>query len=303
VQVARLLDFSPPAIRALINEPIVEDTSGIDRGQSALLPDTWPTWERRRFSHWWLRFRVLAGVDEQTRASNAAAALFYALPLLVLFTAAWLRRYLPEPVTGWRLALFALVGLTTALGLMRSPYDVRAVDNVVIPAILFGFCVAAFWHASVDSRIVKRWLIRGVTAVLVLLVVKSVAVAGQFGDRVSYLAGDWSSMARAGGAWADVQARLTAQPPLKYWAERSTQQSASRGRDGYSFFGPRRRSTTIRTNSWRRGICSSMPDTKSCRSKSVWRWKRSNGSRHLLYSRLVVSKRSRVRCIPAWSIT
>jgi hypothetical protein len=220
VQVARLLDFSPPAIRALINEPIVEDTSGIDRGQSALLPDTWPTWERRRFSHWWLRFRVLAGVDEQTRASNAAAALFYALPLLVLFTAAWLRRYLPEPVTGWRLALFALVGLTTALGLMRSPYDVRAVDNVVIPAILFGFCVAAFWHASVDSRIVKRWLIRGVTAVLVLLVVKSVAVAGQFGDRVSYLAGDWSSMARAGGAWADVQARLTAQPPLKYWAER-----------------------------------------------------------------------------------
>ena len=220
VQVARLLDFSPPAIRALINEPIVEDTSGIDRGQSALLPDTWPTWERQRFSHWWLRFRILPGVDEQTRASNAAAALLYALPLLVLLTALWLPSYLAEPVTGWRLALFALVGITTALGLMRSPYDVRAVDNVVIPAILFGCCVAGFWRASVASGLVRRWLIRGVTVVLVLLVVKSVAVAGQFGDRVGYLAGDWNSMQRARGAWTDVQARLTAQPPLKYWEER-----------------------------------------------------------------------------------
>jgi len=220
VQVARLLDFSPPAIRALINEPIVEDTSGIDRGQSSLLPDTWPAWERQRFSHWWLRFRILPGVDEQTRASNATATLFYALPLFVVLTAVWLRRYLPEPVTGWRLALFALAGITTALGLMRSPYDVRAVDNVVIPAILFGCCAAALWRASVSSGPATRWLIRVAMVVLVSLVVKSVAVAGQFGDRVSYLAGDWNSIAHARGAWTDVAARLTAQPPLKYWEER-----------------------------------------------------------------------------------
>jgi hypothetical protein len=220
VQVARLLDFSPPAIRSLINEPIVEDTSGIDRGQSALLADTWPAWDQQRFSHWWLRFRVLPGVDEQTRASNAAAALFYALPLLVLLTAVWLRRYLPESVTSWRLALFALAGITTALGLMRSPYDVRAVDNVVIPAILFGCCVAALWNAAARTGVVGRWPLRIATVVLALVVIKSVAVAGQFGDRISYLAGDWRSAERARGAWADVQARLTAQPPLKYWEER-----------------------------------------------------------------------------------
>ena len=220
VEVARLLDFSAPAIRALINEPIVEDTSGIDRGQSALLPDAWPAWQRQRFSHWWLRFRVLPGVDELTRASNAAAALFYALPLVVLLGAAWVRQYLPEPVTGRRLALFALAGVTTALGLMRSPYDVRAVDNVVIPAILFGCCVAALWYAAARSGVVGRWLLRVATFVFALLVVKSVAVAGQFGDRVGYLAGDWDSTGRARGAWTDVRARLTAQPPLKYWEER-----------------------------------------------------------------------------------
>ena len=179
-----------------------------------------PTWHRQRFSHWWLRFRVLPGVDEQTRASNAAAALFYALPLAVLLSAAWLPRYLPDPVTSRRLALFALAGVTTALGLMRSPYDVRAVDNVVIPAILCGCCVAALWNAAARTGVAGRWLLRIATGVLALLVVKSVAVAGQFGDRVSYLAGDWHSIARARGAWADVQARLTAQPPLKYWEER-----------------------------------------------------------------------------------
>lgn len=217
VQVARLLDFSPPAIRALINEPIVEDTSGIDRGQSALLPDTWPEWERQRFTHWWLRFRILPGIDEQTRASDAVAALFYTLPILVLLTAPWLSRYLPEPVTSWRLALFALAGVTTALGLMRSPYDVRAVDNVVVPAILFGSCVATLWQAAARAAMLRRWMFRVAAVIFALIVVKSVAVAGQFGDRVTYMAGDWDSVAHARGAWADVQARLTASPPLTYW--------------------------------------------------------------------------------------
>ena len=220
LQAVRLLDFSAPAIRTLVNEPIVADTSGIDRGQSTLLPDTWPAWQRQRFSHWWLRFRVLPGLDEQTRASGAVAVLFYTLPLLVLAAAVWLRRYLPEPVTGRRLAVFALVGIVTALGLMRSPYDVRSVDNIVTPAILFACCLAALWRAAAVATLPRRWLMRSIVLVFALFVVKSVAVAGQFADRINWLAGDWHSAARARGAWADVRARLTAQPPLKYWEGR-----------------------------------------------------------------------------------
>ena len=219
VRSVRLLDLSPSSIRDLINEPIVEDTSGIDRGRSSLLPDTWPEWQRQRFTHWWLRFRILPGVDEQTRASNAVAVLFYVLPLATLLCAGWLSRYLPAPATRKRITLFAIVGVVTALGLMRAPYDVRSVDNVVVPAVLSGCCAAALWRASLAGRVTWRWLLRIATVVFALLVVKSVAVAGQFEDRLNWLAGDWQSSERARGAWADVHARLTAQPPLKYWGQ------------------------------------------------------------------------------------
>jgi hypothetical protein len=216
VQLVRLSDHSVPAIRRLINEPIVEDTAGIDRGQATL--STWPVWQRWRFSHWWLRFRVLTGVDEQTRAGNAVAALFYALPLIVFISAGpWLHRYLPDPVTGRRLAVFALVGIVTAFGLMRSPYDVRAVDNVVVPAILFGCCLTVLWRTGAAMGGVRRWLLVTGAVVFALLVVKSVAVAGQFGDRVSFMAGDWRSLQRTRRAWVDVGTRLITQPPLKMW--------------------------------------------------------------------------------------
>jgi len=223
VSLVRLSDLTAPGIRRLVNEPIVEDTGGIDRGTATLPWSTWPAWQRWRYSHWWLRFRVFTGIDEQTRASNAVAAIFYALPLIVFIAAVpWMHRYLPAPVTGRRLAIFALVGLVTAFGMMRSPYDVRAVDNVVLPAILVGCCLTVLWRAGAAIGGAGRWLLVAATMVLALLVVKSVAVAGQFGDRVSYLVGDGRSLERMQGAWRDVVARLVSQPPLQYWEGRGT---------------------------------------------------------------------------------
>jgi hypothetical protein len=118
------------------------------------------------------------------------------------------------------LSAFALVGIVTAIGLMRSPYDVRAVDDVVVPAILFGCCVTAMWRAGVRQSGVRRWLVATATVFLSLFVVKSVAVAGQFGDRIDWLAGDWRSVPRMQGAWKEVRDRLVAGPPLTFWKER-----------------------------------------------------------------------------------
>ncbi len=221
VQVVRLSAGSIGRIRELVNEPIVEDTAGIDRGSASLPWTTWSAWDRARFSQWWLRFRLFPGVNEQTRASEATAAIFYALPLLVLVSAVpWLRRYLPAPVTATQLIAFAVVGIVTAIGLMRSPYDVRAVDDVVVPAILFGCCAAALWRAGAALGGWRRWLVATATVLLAVFVIKSVAVAGQFGDRVNWLAGDWQSIARMRGAWVEVRDRLVAEPPLSYWKER-----------------------------------------------------------------------------------
>jgi hypothetical protein len=50
-----------------------------------------------------------------------------------------------------------------------------------------------------------------------VLVMKSVAVAGEFEDRAAWLAGEGQSVVRMRGAWQDVRDRLVADPPLKYW--------------------------------------------------------------------------------------
>jgi hypothetical protein len=147
VQVVKLSDGSPAVVRALINEPIVADTAGIDRGRSAVPWSTWPIWERWRFSYWWLRFRLFAGVDEHTRAGEAVASLFYALPLIVVVAAAWLKRYLQPVATAPRLVAFAILGVITAFGLMRTPYDVRAVDDVVCRGVVAHGCRAS-WPSS-----------------------------------------------------------------------------------------------------------------------------------------------------------
>jgi hypothetical protein len=184
---------------------------------------TWPIWERWRFSHWWLRFRLFTGVNEHTRAAEAVAALFYGLPLVVVAVAAtWLQRYVQPVATAPRLVAFALFGVITAFGLMRTPYDVRAVDGVVVPSILFGLLVAGLWRTAAASRGLRRGALVLVSFVFAVLVVKSVAVAGQFADRVGWLTGEGRSFARMAGAWSEVRDRLVARPPLAYWDGRRT---------------------------------------------------------------------------------
>lgn len=221
VQVVRMWDQAAGAVRALINEPIVADTSGIDRSRSRLPWATFPLWQRLRFSHWWLRFRLFTGVNDQGSAGEAAAALFYILPVVVIVMAVpWLYRHLRPGSTPSRLIGFGLFGVVTAFGLMRSPYEVRAVDDVVIPAILFGCCIAALWRAAVASRGVLRVALGVVAVMSAVLTIKTVAVAGEFGSRAAWLTGEGRSLSRMKGAWREVHDRLSAEPPLMYWNEK-----------------------------------------------------------------------------------
>jgi hypothetical protein len=218
VQAVRMSDGSTGTVRGLINEPIVADTDGIDRSQSRLPWATYPLWQKLRFSNWWLRFRVFMGVSEHANAGEAVAAVFYTLPIVVVLVAVpWLHRYVQPPATPLRLVGFGLFGVVTAFGLMRSPYEVRAVDDVVIPAILFGCCVAALWRTAGVARGGKRVVLAAAAVILAVFMVKSVAVAGEFADRMAWLAGDGRSMPRMEGAWRKVRDRLLAEPPLAYW--------------------------------------------------------------------------------------
>lgn len=219
-QRVRLSDRSLLTLRGLVNEPVVEDTAGIDRGTATLTWATFPPWQRWSFDHPWMRVRLFPGVDEQGRAAEAVAALFYVVPVLVLMTALWLPQYLAPEATALRLFVFALFAVITNIGLLRTPYAVRAVEGAILPAILFGCCVAAVWRAARVSGAARRVVLAAGSAAIAVLVIKSTAVAGQFGDRAAWLAGDWRSLERARGAWAGVRDRLVADPPLSYWKDR-----------------------------------------------------------------------------------
>jgi hypothetical protein len=218
----RLSKASLEQLRSLINEPIVEDTAGIDRSTSRVSSDAWSLLNRQRFEHPWLRFRVLAGVDEQMRAGGAAAALFYLMPVVLLGGLLLPpHRGLPEAGPRGALVGFAIFAILADAGLIRSPYSVRAVDGAVLSAILFGLCVAVLLSVAAGGGLVRRAALAMVVAVFALVVVKSVAVAGEFGDRVSFLAGEGRSLSRAGSAWLSVAHGLSADPPIGQWQGQS----------------------------------------------------------------------------------
>jgi hypothetical protein len=57
--------------------------------------------------------------------------------------------------------------------------------------------------------------------VVVLLLMKSLAGAGQSGERVSWIAGEWESLDRSRAVREEVIGRLMSNPPIDYWQKRN----------------------------------------------------------------------------------
>ena len=76
--------------------------------------------------------------------------------------------------------------------------------SVVLSAIVFGCCVAAIWRAAGVSRGLLRPLLGVAALALSIAVFVTVTVAGRFGDRITDLAGGWTSLTRAQAALSAV---------------------------------------------------------------------------------------------------
>jgi hypothetical protein len=219
-QTVRASERTVDAVRALVAEPIVEDTDGIERGSATISSSTWPPSQRRRFENWWLRLRVLPALDQQVQAGESATILLFALPLLAIAAAVALKRYLPARASPVHLICFCVFTLLINLGVLRSPFHVRAGDAIVLPAIVLGILCAMLIQARGPLSPLMRGVTTGVGVVTLILLMKSLAVAGLSGERVTWLAGEWESLDRARGAWEEVVGRLTATPPIDYWRNR-----------------------------------------------------------------------------------
>jgi hypothetical protein len=220
-QRVRLSEDAVERLRELIASPYVEDTAGVDRGSATLPWSTWPAWERWRFRHQWLRVRLLPGIDEHTRAGAVAQIMLYVIPVLAACFGVIPsgRRFLPAQIDGVHLACFAAFAVVVNAALVRTPYEVRANDGIVLPAVLFGIWLAIVWRVWLLRPGVTRLLTGGAFLVVGLLVVKSVAVTGEFSSGINWLAGDWRSSERALGAWRGAGERLWASPPDEFWPD------------------------------------------------------------------------------------
>ena len=83
-QTARISERTVDAVRALVAEPVLEDTDGIDRGAARISESTWPPSQRRRFDHWWLRLHVLPALNEQLAGGELATIFLFALPAMAI---------------------------------------------------------------------------------------------------------------------------------------------------------------------------------------------------------------------------
>ena len=200
-------------LRGIVNEPIVDDTAGVDRG-SGTLSSPWTTWQRWKFNHAWLRLQLFPTLDRLNRASEIVVALFYALPILVMVAAPWIRTHLATWMTARHLVAFAAFALLVDVAMLRIPFPVRAPDAVALSAITFGLCVAWMWRAGTN-----RALSAVCAAALVLTTMVSASIVGRFGERLGGLAGDWRSLNGAVRAWSAVHAELVASPPLAYFVD------------------------------------------------------------------------------------
>jgi hypothetical protein len=219
-QRVRLSERAVGELKAVLSEPAVEDTDGVDRGPARLPETTWPALERWRFSHWWLRVKLLPGLD-QPRAGEAAAILVFLVPMAALLMAlSPLSTHLPARVPPAAFVCFGLFGLIVDLGLVRTPFHVRAVEAVVLPAIMLGILTAALLRLAAARAGWRRWLPRAVAALFLLLVVETLAMAGQSTERVTWVAGNWESLDRSRAAWEEVTERLGTSPPIDYWRNR-----------------------------------------------------------------------------------
>lgn len=218
VERVRLSESSVANLRAIVNDPIVEDTAGVERGTGTLATKTWPADQQWKFNHAWLRVRFLPTLDRQGRAAEIAVALFYLLPVVLIVAAPRIRSCLASWITARHLIAFGSFVLLVDLAMLRSPFPARGPDAVVLSSVAYGCCVAWLWRTAVVGRRRTGRVAFAITGVaLVFAVSGSVATAGRFGERLTNLAGGWTSLRRANAEWRATYDELMASPPLAYY--------------------------------------------------------------------------------------
>lgn len=169
-----LHDPSTDRGRALMNDPAIEDTSGIDRLTGEVYVPGWYLGP----------IRLLTGIDT---APASAALLFFVFLLLpaAAVVALALDRGPSGPLGEWervKIAAVILVAVVTFAGFVRQALDARIGDAIVAPVVLGAWLSARFLAGARPpwSRVARA----AVLVALLIPVTRSIVVAGGVEARV-----------------------------------------------------------------------------------------------------------------------
>ena len=192
-----LHDISKANARALLSDPAIEDTAGIDRVTGDIrIPGLYVG-----------SVRVLAGLD--TAPASAALLFFVFLMISAVTAVALMRGSAPDAPLGStervKIAAVLLIAIVTFVGFVRDTLDARIADAVVGPVVL-GAWLSSRWLAASREWGAARLARVAALAVVLLLVTRSVAVAGGVpapGDLRAPYSGLWK--------------QLSTSPPFDSW--------------------------------------------------------------------------------------
>ena len=175
----RLTNLDSENVRALLLDPAVEDTAGIDRA-SLRVPEGGFAWIYLQLQRYvpLIRLRVLPGIIKSANAQQWLTDVTFVVPWIVLVIE--LIRFVVRRKAGIDGSATTLVVVAAALSiityqtLVRASPDSRLGDIVAVTAILLGWLIGSMWS-------VTGWLRYALRPVAIVLIVLTVASAFSFG--------------------------------------------------------------------------------------------------------------------------
>ncbi len=165
-----LFDVTAANGRALVSDPAIEDTSGIDRVTGKVYVPGWYAGP----------VRILPGLDT---APASAALLFFVFLLLPAAAAVVIAFDRVERSERIKMAAVVLMAILTFVGFVREALDARIADASVAPIVL-GAWLSARWLASGRFSPWTRAVRIAILAIVLLPITRSIVVAGAVVPRV-----------------------------------------------------------------------------------------------------------------------
>jgi hypothetical protein len=192
-----LHDISQANARALISDPAIADTAGIDR----------VTGDVRVPGLYLGPLRLLEGLD--SAAASAALLFFVFLAISAAAAIALVRGSAPDAPLGSmervKIAAVLLVAVLTFVGFVRESLDVRIADAVVAPVVL-GAWLSSRWLTGSRTLPLSRVARVSAFVVALLLITRGVVVAGGV-----------PAPRDVGDSYVGLWKQLTTSPPFDSW--------------------------------------------------------------------------------------